>query len=50
MLIEQRHEYNSHPIAPNFINLNFCFEHPNQTWLGDITYTHTVQVWLYWPL
>lgn len=37
----------SHPIAPNLLQRNFYFEHPNQAWVGDITYIPTGEGWLY---
>lgn len=37
----------NHPIAPNLLQRNFCFERPNQAWVGDITYIPTGEGWLY---
>ena len=37
----------SHPIAPNLLRRNFCFERPDQAWAGDITYIPTGEGWLY---
>ena len=37
----------SHPVAPNLLQRNFCFERPNQAWVGDITYIPTGEGWLY---
>ena len=37
----------SHPPAPNLLQRKFCFEHPNQAWVGDITYIPTGEGWLY---
>ena len=37
----------SHPIAPNLLMRNFTFEHPDQAWVGDITYIPTGEGWLY---
>ncbi len=37
----------SHPIAPNLLMRNFSFEHPDQAWVGDITYIPTGEGWLY---
>lgn len=37
----------SHPIAPNLLQRNFSFDHPNQAWVGDITYIPTADGWLY---
>lgn len=37
----------SHPIAPNLLMRNFTFEHPDQAWVGDITYIPTGKRWLY---
>ena len=37
----------NHPPAPNLLKRNFCFEQPNQAWVGDITYIPTGEGWLY---
>lgn len=37
----------NHPIAPNLLQRQFSFEHPNQAWVGDITYIPTAEGWLY---
>ncbi len=37
----------SHPIAANLLMRNFTFEHPDQAWVGDITYIPTGEGWLY---
>lgn len=39
-----RHE---HPISRNLLMRQFSFEHPNQAWVGDITYVPTEEGWLY---
>jgi transposase InsO family protein len=39
-----RHNY---PVADNLLNQNFNAEHPNQVWVGDITYISTKEGWLY---
>ena len=36
-----------HPPAPNLLQRKFYFEHPNQAWVGDITYIPTGEGWLY---
>ncbi len=36
-----------HPIAPNLLASQPRASGPNQIWVGDITYIHTVQGWLY---
>jgi putative transposase len=35
------------PIAPNLLNRDFCAISPNQKYVGDITYVHTQEGWLY---
>jgi transposase InsO family protein len=35
------------PVAPNVLNRDFHSEKPNQKWVGDITYIHTEEGWLY---
>ncbi|MDP2903892.1 MAG: IS3 family transposase [Methylovulum sp.] len=36
-----------HPIAPNHPGRQFTVERPNQACVGDITYIHTQEGWLY---
>jgi len=35
------------PVAPNLLNQEFTVDAPDRTWVGDITYIHTQQGWLY---
>jgi len=35
------------PVADNVLNRDFTAGAPNQKWVGDITYLHTTQGWLY---
>lgn len=35
------------PVAPNLLNQNFTAQAPDRTWVGDITYIHTGEGWLY---
>ena len=35
------------PIAPNHLNREFTTEHPDDVYVGDITYIHTRDGWLY---
>jgi transposase InsO family protein len=35
------------PTAPNLLNQEFHASAPNQKWVGDITYLHTDEGWLY---
>jgi transposase-like protein len=35
------------PIAPNHLDRQFTVNQPNQTYVGDITYVHTQEGWLY---
>ena len=35
------------PISPNLLQRNFTFSHPNQAYVGDITYIPTLEGWLY---
>lgn len=35
------------PVAPNLLNRNFSPKLPNQFYVGDITYIHTDEGWLY---
>ena len=37
----------SNPTAPNLLQRKFYFDHPNQAWVGDITYVPTGEGWLY---
>lgn len=37
----------SHLIAENLLKRNFTCDHPNQAWVGDITYIPTDEGWLY---
>ena len=37
----------SNPTAPNLLQRKFYFDHPNQAWVGDITYIPTGEGWLY---
>lgn len=37
----------SFPVAENLLNRQFQTEHPNQTWVGDITYIPAGNRWLY---
>ena len=37
----------SYPIAPNLLERNFKTEHPNEAWVGDITYLWTGSGWAY---
>lgn len=39
-----RHNF---PIAPNLLNQDFNVDAPDRTWVGDITYIHTNEGWLY---
>ena len=39
-----RHNF---PIAPNRLNQKFKVDAPDTTWVGDITYVHTNEGWLY---
>jgi transposase InsO family protein len=41
--------YSNHnlPIAPNILNRDFYASNPNKKWVGDITYIHTGEGWLY---
>lgn len=38
---------NAEPAAPNRLNQNFVTEHPDQAWVGDITFVPTRRGWLY---
>jgi transposase InsO family protein len=35
------------PVAPNLLNQDFAVEAPERVWVGDITYIHTDEGWLY---
>jgi putative transposase len=35
------------PVAPNLLNQEFTVDAPDRTWVGDITYIHTQEGWLY---
>jgi len=35
------------PVAPNHLNRQFTVEHPDQVWVGDITYLPTTEGWCY---
>ena len=35
------------PIAPNHLNRQFAYDHPDQAWVGDITYLPTTEGWRY---
>lgn len=35
------------PVAPNLLQQDFTASAPNQKWVGDITYLHTDEGWLY---
>jgi transposase InsO family protein len=37
----------TYPIAPNLLQRDFQAKEPNQKWLGDITFIHTGEGWLY---
>ena len=38
------HEY---PVAPNVLQRNFTTSKPDEVWVGDITYLHTEEGWMY---
>lgn len=40
----------NYPVAPNLLNKAFNADTPNQKWVGDITYIHTQEGWLYLQL
>ena len=44
MTTDSRH---THPIAPNLLDRKFDQPAPNRAWVGDITYIHTDEGWLY---
>ncbi|MNT60541.1 hypothetical protein D3C72_1981280 [compost metagenome] len=35
------------PVAENLLEQDFTAAAPNQKWVGDITYLHTEEGWLY---
>ena len=35
------------PVAPNLLNQNFSVDTPGRIWVGDITYIHTGEGWVY---
>lgn len=35
------------PVAPNLLDQVFTVDAPDRTWVGDITYVHTQEGWLY---
>ena len=35
------------PIAPNYLDRQFAIDQMNQVYVGDITYIHTLEGWLY---
>jgi len=39
-----RHNF---PVAPNLLNQDFTVDAPDHAWVGDITYIHTNEGWLY---
>jgi len=41
---DSHHKY---PVAPNLVKRDFTASHPNQVWVSDITYIHTVSGWSY---
>jgi len=41
---DSNHRYS---VAPNLLNRNFTVSKPNVAWVGDITYIHTTDGWLY---
>lgn len=41
---DSRHQF---PVAPNHLQRVFTVAGPDQVWLGDITYIHTGEGWLY---
>ncbi|RKJ28887.1 hypothetical protein D7X33_42545 [Butyricicoccus sp. 1XD8-22] len=38
----------SNPTAPNLLQRKFYFDHPNQAWVGDITYIPTGKAGSIW--
>ena len=41
---DSRHD---HPVAPNVLNRDFTANKPNEKWVGDVTFLHTPDGWLY---
>lgn len=39
-----KHEW---PIAPNYLDCQFSIDQINQVYVGDLTYIHTLEGWLY---
>jgi len=35
------------PIAPDYLDRQFSIDQTNQVYVGDITYIHTLEGWLY---
>ena len=35
------------PICPNHLDRNFQADQPNQAWVSDICYVHTLEGWMY---
>lgn len=38
---------NKQSVAPNLLQQNFTAMTPNSRWVADISYTHTLEEWLY---
>ena len=45
--VNTTHSNHSLPIAPNVLNRDFNASIPDTKWVGDITYIHTKEGWLY---
>lgn len=43
-MTSSRHSF---PVADNLLQQDFTTSAPNQKWVGDITYMHTEEGWLY---
>jgi len=41
------HSKHELPIAPNYLDRQFSIDQINQVYVGDITYIHTLEGWLY---